>query len=111
MPPWKPPSPTSTKMMAKMNKPASPIDIIAAIRIGICKAEHRFTHGGCFQLYRVLKQLYPEAAPWYDSIRGHVYVQIGEAYYDIDGAHERGERWELMTDNPMLLAKAHGWDF
>lgn len=37
----------------------TPIEIISAIRTGIVNAEHRFSNGGCFQLYRVLKELFP----------------------------------------------------
>jgi hypothetical protein len=40
-----------------------------------------------------------------------VYTRIDEAYYDIDGKHERGEKWHRLNDEPMLWAKAHSWDF
>lgn len=89
----------------------TPIEIIAAIRIGIVNAEHRFSNGGCFQLYRVLKELFPLAEAWYDPIMGHVYTRIDDIYYDIDGTHERGEKWHKLADDVMLNAKAYGWDF
>jgi hypothetical protein len=89
----------------------TPIEIIAAIRIGIKNAEVRFSSGGCFQLYRVLKELFPLAEAWYDPIIGHVYTRIDDCYYDIDGKHERGEKWHKLADEPMLWAKAHDWDF
>lgn len=89
----------------------TPIEIIAAIRTGIVNAEHRFSNGGCFQLYRVLKELFPLAEAWYDPIAGHVYTRIDDCYYDIDGTHERGDKWHKLADDVMLNAKAYGWDF
>lgn len=89
----------------------TPEQIIAAIRIGINSADRRFKSGGCFQLYRILKQLFPDAQAWYDPIAGHVYTRIDEGYYDIDGHHERGGKWFLLTDDCLLYAKAHEWDF
>lgn len=88
----------------------TPNQIIAAIRIGIKHAEHRFKNGGCFQLYRVLKQLYPQAVPWYAF--GHVYTEIDGTWYDIDGSKPQApEGAMLLAPETMLHAKAHGWDF
>lgn len=83
--------------------------IIASIRIGIKNSAHRFTNGGCFQLYRILKNIYPDAEAWY--LQGHVYTKIGEAYYDINGSRETLEGGVNLQDEPMLFAKAHEWDF
>jgi len=89
----------------------NPLTIIAAIRIGIKDAHKRFHTGGCFQLYRILKHIYPLAEAWYDPIAGHVYTRIDDGFYDIDGKHEQGGKWHRMSDDEMLLAKAFEWDF
>lgn len=88
----------------------NPIEIIAAIRLGIKDAQHRFTNGGCFQLYRILKQLYPNAEAWYSH--GHVYTKINEGFYDINGCLERLPESAIKLEGEfMLYAKAHEWDF
>lgn len=42
-----------------------------------------FRHGGCYELYRILRAMDPQARPWYRN--GHVYTEIAGALYDIDG--------------------------
>ena len=92
----------------------TPLRIIAAISIGIKNSRKRFTDGGCFQLYRVLKELYPEAEAWYDYVDGHVYTRIGDTLYDIGGAyHCEGESQTLtpLSKDIKVYADAHEWDF
>jgi len=92
----------------------TPLRIIAAISIGIKNSRKRFTDGGCFQLYKVLKELYPEAEAWYDYIDGHVYTKIGDTLYDIHGAHHRND-WSVtltqLSKDIKTYADAHEWDF
>lgn len=87
----------------------TPIQIISAIRLGIINSGNRFQSGGCFQLYRILKSLFPEAVALYDG--NHVYTQIGNVAYDINGDHEIKPHWNRLEDDPMIFAKAHEWDF
>lgn len=42
-----------------------------------------FLFGSCFNLYLILKQVYPEAIPYYDV--NHVITKIGDRCYDIAG--------------------------
>ena len=87
----------------------TPTQVIAAIRIGIIDAENRFQSGGCFQLYRILKQLFPQAVALYNG--NHVFTQIDGLAYDINGSYEINPRWTRLEDEPMIFAKAHEWDF
>lgn len=88
----------------------TPIQVIAAIRIGIKDAGYRFANGGCFQLYLVLKELYPEAVAW--DAAGHIYTQIGLRYYDINGSYPSILECAVkLKDNPIHYAKAHDLDF
>lgn len=88
----------------------APIQIIAAVNVGIINAEKRFTNGGCFQLYRVLKHIYPKAVAWY--VHGHVYTEIEGMFYDINGVIEKLPDGAIPLESEYLLfAKAHRWDF
>lgn len=46
-----------------------------------------FRNGACYQLYLMLREIWPEAEPWYAWKEGHVYTRIGGAWYDIRGKH------------------------
>ena len=40
-------------------------------------------HGSCYELYQVLRALYPDAEPW--KLDDHVYTRIRGRFYDIHG--------------------------
>ena len=40
-------------------------------------------HGACYELYQVLRALYPDAEPW--QLDDHVYTRIRGRFYDIHG--------------------------
>ena len=42
-----------------------------------------FTEGGCYELYKIIKQFFPDAVAYYDPIDGHVFTLVGDTYYDI----------------------------
>lgn len=47
-----------------------------------------YKFGACYQLYRILKVLYPEAEAYvkeFDSPYAHVITKVDGQYYDIDG--------------------------
>lgn len=44
-----------------------------------------FTHGSCWELYEILRTVFPQAEPWYCQDPGHVYVRIDGVFYDING--------------------------
>jgi len=45
----------------------------------------RLTSGGCYLLYVLLKEVFPEAVAHYDG--DHIYIEISGKYYDIEGKH------------------------
>ena len=59
------------------------LGIIKTIRESFIGAEYVYTHGSCFQFYRILKKLYPETCAYYDG--DHVISMIGNRMYDITG--------------------------
>lgn len=40
-------------------------------------------HGGCFRVYLLLKQAFPDAEAWYDG--DHVITRVGASFFDITG--------------------------
>ena len=71
-----------------------------------------FTNGGCYKLYEMLKLLSPDAEPWYDAVRCHVYTKIGDIYYDIDGYYTTKQIpkycYQLCIE-PNILKEAVTW--
>ena len=62
------------------------IDVITAIRESFVGADTVYTHGSCYQLYKILKAIYPQAKAYYDS--DHVITYIDGNFYDITGQVE-----------------------
>ncbi len=58
---------------------------LATLRSAVPNAEVVFTEGNCFKLYLLLREVFPQAVPFYSGIRGHVYTMIDGKLYDIYG--------------------------
>lgn len=68
-----------------------------------------YTHGGCYQLYKVLKVLFPDAMAYTIDMR-HVATMIDGELWDIDGVvHEDEERYFPMSEQEMKVAE--NWSF
>ena len=61
-----------------------PVNVIRAIRESFVGSVTVFTSGSCFQLYKILKTIYPDAYPLQDR-GGHVVTDINGRTYDITG--------------------------
>lgn len=63
-------------------------------------------NGGCFKVYTLLKQVWPQAKAWYDG--DHVITEIDERFWDI-----RGEVIPRINHTPMTdaleFAGAYTW--
>lgn len=83
------------------------MNFIATLRRAHQSIAPIFTHGACYEFYRIMKVLDGSAEPWYDG--QHVYVKIGERLYDIDGENTFtafGERQlRRMNDDDELNAQ------
>lgn len=98
--------------MGKSNRPNQVMNHLLIEAIRILRHSHQsvrniFTDGACYEFYKFLKILYPQAEAWYDG--NHVFTKIDGAFYDIDGHvsfTEMGERGlRLMTDEDKLFAE------
>lgn len=67
----------------------TPEALIARLRGAHPDMEWIFMRGSCFELYEILRVVWPEAEPWYSQIEGHVFVKIGPWWYDIRGRHRK----------------------
>lgn len=77
--------------------------------------ESIYTHGGCYQLYKIIKTIFPEAKPYIKDANGfcHVATLIGDSLYDINGFIGYLEDYN-MTFFPMTegqKVKAEDWSF
>ena len=57
--------------------------LLAALRNAHEHMRGVFRHGGCYELFRILRTIEPDAEPWF--IDEHIYTRIGNRWYDIDG--------------------------
>lgn len=90
----------------------TPLEVVEALRDNIKNSEKMFTNGKCFQLYCVLKQLFPCAEAWYDGIIAHVYTKIGSKWYDINGEHASIPTTAYpLWKEPRIEAEAKMWDY
>lgn len=86
-----------------MKQPAaislSVLDFLSVLRGTRPDSEHYFTKGGCWELFRVLRQLWPEAQPFHTwkEFPGHVATKIGPHIYDIRGRVRRPSLYEPMV--------------
>lgn len=60
-----------------------PIKVIQLIRESFIGSEKVYTQGSCYQLYLILKYIFPEAEAHYNC--DHVITKIKNVYYDING--------------------------
>ena len=83
--------------------PDDPVErFIALIRaIDPIYMDELFRNGGCYHLHLILREMFPDAEPWYRV--GHVYVRIGRRWYDIRGRRRRPSDWDFhpMSEDEM----------
>lgn len=63
-------------------------DVIYAIRESFVGADKVYTQGSCYQFYKILKSIFPQAIDYYDM--NHVVTEIDGVCYDINGVVDKG---------------------
>lgn len=78
------------------------------------RAKEQYTNGDCYRFYLLLRRIFPDAQPWYDTLYGHVLTQIGTCLYDITGlvwsvraAPPYVDRWSEV--DPVRVSGAPSW--
>ena len=56
---------------------------IARIRDSFIGSQQVYTEGSCYHFYLILKEVFPDAEPWFDN--DHVVTKIDGHFYDITG--------------------------
>lgn len=84
---------------------------IATIRNSFTGSTVVYTRGACFEFFKILKQVFPQAFPFYDHREGHVYTLIDGVFYDINGKKffSKGTEPVPMDQDRHLIANAHRW--
>lgn len=75
---------------------------IAKIRDSFIGAQQVYTEGSCYHFYLILKEVFPEAEPYYDA--DHVITKIDNKFYDITGEIQQGYA-HLMNTLPSYNLK------
>ena len=90
-----------------------PIEFLNALKESDFYIEHIYMNGGCYQLYKILKTIFPDAKPYLNSRDVHVATLIGDSLYDINGfigyLEDYDTTFKLMRDEEMQIAEE--WSF
>lgn len=79
--------------------PIDVIDFITLIRESCPSRQiHIFRNGACYQFFKILKSVYPQAVAYYNQ--DHVITEIDGKYYDITGEVEK-EGHEILEEEPI----------
>jgi len=78
-----------------MNRQAEILELIGELRGSHTEMEHIFLNGRCFNLYLLLRRIYPQSIPWYNS--DHIITEIDGKYYDITG-QVSNKNYQKLTD-------------
>ena len=83
------------------------ISFLYALRRLHPELETQCLNGSCFKLYLLVKEVWPDAEPWYDG--DHVITKIGNSFFDIRGEVVPG-RHIPMKEDALLFNAAYFWN-
>lgn len=74
-----------------------------ALRSSHPDIEALYMEGRCFDLFMILRTLWPDAQPYHSHSEGHIYTKLDDRFYDI-----RGRRYRLPSDlGPLNYREGH----
>lgn len=77
---------------------------IATVRDSFIGSQQVYTEGSCYHFYLILKQVFPQAEPYYDA--DHIISKIDDKYYDITGEVRGDLNLEIYERLPSYSLKA-----
>lgn len=83
-----------------------PYGVLCALRTLHVDMESKCLNGRCFDLYTLLKQIWPDAKAWYDG--DHVITEIDSRFWDIRGEVLLSVNHMPMTDS-LEFNRAYEW--
>lgn len=84
------------------------IRFLDALRASHQDMETVFTQGQCYNLFLLMRTVWPEAKAFYSMAEGHVYVEVGGAFFDIRGRHFSPPK-DLAQLNHQRGDRPHRW--
>lgn len=84
------------------------LEFIDTVRNSFIGADHVFTNGSCYQFFKILKLIFPDAQAYYDN--DHIITKIGNKYYDITGEVEKMSHTPLSGYHPETNVKIAKWN-
>jgi hypothetical protein len=86
-------------MTAAPTTTLSVLEFLAVLRDTRPDNSHYYMHGGCWELFRTLRLIWPEAQPYHTwtEFSGHVATKIGGHLYDIRGRVRVPRQYQPMT--------------
>lgn len=79
------------------------LNFITTVRESFVGAETVYTRGSCYQFYKILKEVFPQANAFYNS--DHVITEIDGNFYDITGEVENTNHLEMSEHYPTNKVK------
>jgi len=74
--------------------------------------QNLFLEGKCYNLWLIVRTVFPDAQCWYSKVQGHVYIKYNKKFYDIRG---KRLKWSLPDDLQPLdhreWHQPHRWGF
>lgn len=77
------------------------LNLIYTIRNSFEGANIVYTKGSCYQLYLILKQVFPEAEAW--ATDNHVITEIDGKFYDISGLADNSKYIRIKDESSYLV--------
>ena len=86
----------------------SPKNIISKLKNSFSHATVVYTRGSCGQLYKILKEIFPDAEAYENG--DHVITKIGDKFWDIKGEVTKTQGFKLCEPNNEMLSHYFGND-
>ena len=84
-------------------------DILNKLRESDVYIQHIYMFGGCYQLYLILKAIFPaHSTPYISKNKDHVITKIYGHFYDITG-EVNGSDYSLLADDEVEMVSK--WSF
>lgn len=88
--------------MSKLHKRVE--RFISTIRDSFIGCQQVYTEGSCYHFYLILKEVFPDAEPYYDN--DHFITKIGDHFYDITGEVRKDVSMDKYERLPSYSLKA-----
>jgi len=94
-----------------------PIEFITQLRKSDSYIKDIYSNGGCYQFYKILNLLYPNAEAYKvkvthsDTRYNHIITLINDIYYDIRGIVKVSDYYDLKCVSKEDIDELENWSF